>query len=394
MKTIAVFFGGQSAEHDVSIITALTSVIAPLELTKNYTVIPVYITKDGRWFVHEKLKDIATYQNGAIQDKLSRVKSTGVICGNGMKLLVPSGFGKRKEITVDIAFPAMHGTHGEDGELMGMFELAGIPYIGCGVAASAVAMDKVLAKKVASAEGILTPRGMYTDSALITKNPAATKTMCKGLHYPLFVKPAHLGSSIGVSRVKNEKELTNALEVAAHYDSTVIVEEAVPNLVEVTLPIMGPHTNPQPAVLEQPLTRSEDFFDFERKYMHGGKKGGKLGTKAGGKPSVKGSQGYSHIPANLPKDLFDVAVHTGLGVYRALGCDGIARVDMLVDTKAKKVYFNEVNPLPGSLYAHNWQQAGVSRVELVEKLITFALARHAEKATHTTTFTTNFLKQF
>ena len=157
---------------------------------------------------------------------------------------------------------------------------------------------------------------------------------------------------------------------------------------------MGPHTNPQPAVLEQPLTRSEDFFDFERKYMHGGKKGGKLGTKAGGKPSVKGSQGYSHIPANLPKDLFDAAVHTGLGVYRALGCDGIARVDMLVDTKAKKVYFNEVNPLPGSLYAHNWQQAGVSRVELVEKLITFALARHAEKATHTTTFTTNFLKQF
>ncbi|QQS18564.1 hypothetical protein IPL68_00410 [Candidatus Saccharibacteria bacterium] len=272
MQTVAVFFGGQSAEHDVSIITALTSVIAPLELTKKYKVVPVYIAKDGRWFVHEKLKDITTYQGGAIKDIISRVKPTGVVCGNGMKLLIPSGFGKRKEVTIDIAFPAMHGTHGEDGELMGLFEMASIPYVGCGVAASAVAMDKALAKQVATADGISTPRGVYADAELVASNPAALKTMCKGLRYPLFVKPAHLGSSIGVSRVTNEKELKNALEVAAHYDTKIIVEEAVVNLVEVTLPIMGPSTASQPALLEQPLTHSEDFFDFETKYMHGGKK--------------------------------------------------------------------------------------------------------------------------
>ena len=390
MKTVAVLFGGQSAEHDVSIITALTSIIVPLELTKKYQVVPVYIAKDGRWFVHKKLKDIKTYQGSGITDLTSQVKPTGVICGNGMKLLVPTRLGGHKVVNVDIAFPAMHGTHGEDGELMGIFEMCGIPYVGCGVAASAIAMDKVLSRQVATAEGIPTTRGVWFHSNNVKGDLNAVVNMCKGLRYPLFVKPAHLGSSIGISQVQNAAELKNGLEVAAHYDDKIVVEEAVQNLIELTLPVMGPPTDPQPALLERPLTTSEDFFDFDTKYLHGGKKG-----KGGGKKSgAKGAQGYSQIPADIPKDLYAQALKIGTDVYRAIGCDGTARVDMLVDSKTKKVYFNELNPLPGSLYAHNWQKAGVSKVDLVEKLIAYALERHAAHAKLATTFTTNFLKQF
>jgi D-alanine-D-alanine ligase len=209
----------------------------------------------------------------------------------------------------------------------------------------------------------------------------------KKLKYPLFVKPAHLGSSIGISRVENEKELANALEVAAHYDDKVIVEQGVQNLVEVTLPIIG-NSDPQPAMLEQPLTKPEDFFDFDTKYMQGGKKG-----KSGGKSSG-GSQGYSQIPADLPKDLYAKAEKLGLDVYQALGCSGIARVDILIDTKKGEVYFNEVNPLPGGLYAHNWAKAGISNVELVTRLIDFAEQRWQKQQKMNTTFTTNYLKQF
>ncbi|QQS19802.1 hypothetical protein IPL85_06080 [Candidatus Saccharibacteria bacterium] len=393
MQTVAVFFGGQSAEHDVSIVTALTSIINPLELTKKYRVVPVYIAKDGQWYVHEKLKNVALYRSNDLKDVLAQVKPTGVILGNGMKLLVPTRLGGRKTIPVDIAFPAMHGTHGEDGELMGVFEMAGVPYVGCGVAAAAVAMDKVLAKQLVYAEGLPVTKGVWFHSQMLGQDSKAAIRQCAGLRYPLFVKPAHLGSSIGISRVENMTELQNGLEIAAHYDDKIIVEEAVHNLVEVTLPVMG-NDNPEPALLEQPLLHAEDFFDFETKYLNGGKKSGKSMRSGGKKMGSKGAQGYSRIPADLPKELSEKAVKLALDVYRTLGCTGIARVDLLIDTKAKKVYFNEVNPLPGSLYAHNWAQAGISRVALVEKLTAYALERHAQRAKLTTTFTTNFLKQF
>jgi D-alanine-D-alanine ligase len=200
------------------------------------------------------------------------------------------------------------------------------------------------------------------------------------------VKPAHLGSSIGISRVENETELRNALEVAAHYDDKLIVEEAVQNLIEVTLPIIG-NDRPQPALLEQPMTKPEDFFDFDTKYMQGGKKGK-------GKGGAKGAQGYSQIPADLPKDLYTKAEKVGLDTYKALGCSGIARVDMLIDSKTGNVYFNEANPLPGGLYAHNWNKAGISNVDLVQKLVGFARERHTHRQALATTFSTNYLQQF
>lgn len=389
METIAVIFGGKSAEHDVSIITALASIIKPLELTKKYRVEAVYIAKDGAWYWDEKLKNIGLFTSGDIQDYLHRTQPASVQFDGGMTLVKASGIAGRKQSRkIDLVFPAMHGTYGEDGALMGLMDMAGIPYVGCGLSASAVAMDKVLAKQVATANDILVSKFLaFTKTELERQPGVAVKSITKTLKYPIFVKPAHLGSSIGISRVENDAALRNALEVAAHYDDKVIVEEAVHNPVEVTLPVMG-NDQLQPALLERPLTKSEDFFDFETKYLQGGKKGGK------GSKGAKGAQGYSQIPAEIPEEVYVRAEATGVAAYKALGCSGLARVDMLIDEKTKRVYFNEVNPLPGGLYAHNWNRAGVSNVELVQKLIGFAKERHTQRQALTTTFSTNYLQQF
>ena len=311
MDTVAVIFGGRSAEHDISIITALATIIKPLELTKKYHVVPIYITKGGAWYSDEKLKDIAIYTSGSINDLLDHLHPISLELDGGLKIVKASGIaGRKKYIKVDLVFPSMHGTYGEDGALMGLLDLAGVPYVGCGQAASAIAMNKLTAKQIAEDNHIPVAKYVFTTKAELEQDPAKVLKEVKAkLDYPLFIKPTHLGSSIGISRAANDSELANALEVAAHYDDQVIVEEEVKNLVEVTLPIIG-NDDPVPALLEQPLTKPEDFFDFGTKYLRGGKKGGK---------GTKGAQGYSQIPAKIDKDLYAKAEKTGLDVYKAFG---------------------------------------------------------------------------
>jgi len=377
-KTVAVYFGGRSTEHDISIITALSSVVKPLELSRNFTVIPVYITKEGKWVSDPKLKDVTLFSSGKIDEFLKKAKPVSVTFDGGFSI---------NSTKIDINFPAMHGSYGEDGSLMGVFRMAGIPFIGADMDASVIAMDKVLAKQVAESNKIPTSRFAFlTRDEFLTDQAGVTKTVAAKLEYPLFVKPAHLGSSIGITRVVNEDELHNALEVAAYYDNKIIVEEAVQNLIEVTVPIMGNKT-PQTALVERPLATSDEFFDFDNKYIRAG------GKKSGG-AKTEGAQGYSELPAKIGDALEKKSIDTALAVYRALGLQGTARVDLLIDSKSKKVYFNEVNPLPGSLYAHNWRAAGVSTVELVTDLVNLAEQRHAEQAKLHTTFSSSFLRQF
>lgn len=374
-KTVAVFFGGQSTEHDISIITAISSVIKPLELTKKYKIIPVYITKTGKWVSDSKLKNVELYRTGKIEEFTARAKPVQVTFDEGVQ------FDKQR---IDIAFPAMHGSYGEDGSLMGFLRMANIPFVGSDMDASVIAMDKVLAKQVAEANSIPVSKFVFfTRREILDDLDDAVKRSKAAVRFPMFVKPAHLGSSIGISRVKTNDELSNALEVAAYYDEKIIVEEAVPNLIEVTVPLMG-NSDIQVALVERPLAHSEDFFDFDTKYINGGKKG-----------SAKvGAQGYSELPAQLPNDLYDQSVNTAKRLYRAIGASGISRVDLLIDSKKGVVYFNEVNPLPGDLYRHNWRAAGISSVELVDRLIKYAEEKFVERTKLTTTFSSNFLQQF
>lgn len=382
-RTIAVFFGGQSTEHDISIVTALSSVIRPLRLIGEYEVIPVYIGRDGRWFSDHQLTDIKTFSSAKIEQYLKTTKPVRIEIGGGLRLVKPGGL-KEKIINIDVAFPAMHGTYGEDGSLMGLLRMSGIPFVGCDQAASVVAMDKVLSKQVASANGIDVTRSVHFSSSEFAANPTAVIERAKVLKLPLFVKPAHLGSSIGITKVGDYSELEHAIEVAAHYDDLVLVEEAVENLIEVTVPIIG-NEQPETALVEAPLSHGDDFFDFETKYIREG------GKKSGG---GKSAQGYSQLPAELPGNLYERSRCVALDVYKAIGCSGIARVDLLIDAKVGVVYFNELNPLPGSLYVHNWQRSGVSATELVQRLIGYAVERHDNTKHIEKTFSTNFLKQF
>lgn len=388
MKTIAVFFGGKSTEHDVSIVTALVSVIKPLELTGVYNVIPVYIAKNGSWYSDEKFKDITLYSSGKISTFLEKIEPISVKFDDGLIIIKKGKFGSKIETHVAVAFPAMHGMNGEDGSLMGVLRMSGVPFVGCDLEASVIAMNKLLAHQVLTMTGVDShPYEGVTKDEFVNHSEQMHDRL-SSLSYPLFVKPVHLGSSIGITKITQRESLDEALEVAFSYDTVVIVEQAVPNLVEVTVPVMGPSNSPIAGLVERPLMTHDGVFDFETKYISGAKGGKKMGGK------MKGSQGYSELPAKLDGDLYDQAVNLAKKVYVTTGCSGIARVDLLIDNETKQVYFNEINPLPGGLYDHNWRAAGMSSVELVTKLVGYAEQRAIEQQTVNTTFSTNFLQQF
>jgi D-alanine-D-alanine ligase len=376
-KTIGVIFGGRSAEHDVSIITAHTPIIQSLLATGQFNVQPIYIGKDGSWYSGKAMNDIAFFKSD-LEEKLKKQKQIQLAFNKGLKLIIRSGL-SQKSVSVDVVFPAMHGTFGEDGSLMGLLRMAGIPFVGCDIFASAVAMDKTLTKQVISAEGVpVVPFTWFTKNDWAKKKEAIKRDIGK-LKYPLFVKPVHLGSSIAITKVKEALELENAIEVAFHYDDKVLVEEGVENLIEVTLPIMG-NDELRLGGIERPLNKTE-FFDFNDKYLSGGKKSGGVNNQ------------YSEIPADIDKNLAEQVEEYGRATYRILGCSGIARVDFLIDSASNKVYVNEVNTLPGSLYCHNWRKMGVSDIELVTTLVDLAEERFKNEQKLTRVFSSDILKK-
>lgn len=378
-QTVAVIFGGRSAEHDVSIITAHIPIIESLKAAGKYEILPIYIAKDGSWYAEAGMDDLAYFKNPQYEEKLKSAKKLQLQFDDGLVLQWPGLLGKSTK--VDVVFSAMHGTYGEDGSLMGLLRMAGVPFVGCGLSASAVAMDKVLTKQVLTAENIpVTPYVWFTRYDWQNKQAELEQAIEK-LNYPLFVKPVHLGSSIAISKVKEPEDLLDAIEVALHYDDKVLVEEGVEDLIEVTLPIMG-NDELQLACLERPLNETE-LFDFSDKYLAGGQKGSEAGVN---------SQ-YSEVPAQIDEALADVAKDYAQQTYRTLGCSGIARIDLLINAATSEVFVNEVNTLPGSLYHHNWKKAGVSNVELVTKLIDLAFDRVAHEAKIAYTFDSEILQK-
>ena len=376
-KTIAVVFGGRSAEHDVSIITGHIPIIQSLLAGGQFEVVPIYIAKDGSWCSDKAMNEMAFFKQPDLQTILAKQKKIELSFDNGLTLIWPGMMSKRQRI--DIVFPAMHGTYGEDGSLMGLLRMAGVPFVGCDMAASAVAMDKVFTKQVLSTEGIsVTPYVWCTKTDWQLRKAEFLQKVSR-LRMPLFVKPVHLGSSIGITKVKQQSELENAIEVAFHYDDKVLVEEGVENLIEVTLPIMG-NDSLEFAGIERPLNNTE-FFDFTDKYLSGGKKSGGVNSQ------------YSEIPANIGEKLSRQVKELGAKVYTTLGCSGIARIDFLIESTLGNVYVNEVNTLPGSLYCHNWKKVGISNVELVSKLVALAEERFNLQKNTTYTFESDILKK-
>ena len=383
MKNVAVVFGSRSAEHDISVITAINAIIEPLKLTNKYKPIPVYIAKDGSWYSSDELGSIDFFAGGDVETKLKKLKKINLKFDDGLWLVKPGIGGEKTKI--DVVFPATHGTYGEDGSLMGLLRMADVAFVGCDLQSSVVAMDKGLTKTVLNEVGLPSVKYVLFSDLDYKKDKKAVEAKLDKLKFPLFVKPVHLGSSIAITMVKDKKQLDNAIELAFHYDDGVIVEEGVTDLTEVTVPVMG-NEEPRVALVEESLNKHAGFFDFQAKYMDQGK------TKKINDSSDKGS--YSRLPAKLPKKLYEECEQVALDAFIGIGASGTARVDLLIDNKTKKVYVNEINPLPGSLYAHNWKRAGVSNVELVSELIKFAEERYEKYQKLDTVFESNYLKQF
>ena len=377
-KTIGVFFGSGSPEHDVSIITAQLIISGLKGL--GYKVVPVYITKKGQWMIGEDLGNLKMFtnpekkvadENRFAQYYLDMEESVGKIVFKKKGVL-------GKTVTIEIAFPALHGSFGEDGTIQGMFEMFGVPYVGCDVSSSAVAMDKALTKIVMQNAGVPTTKFVTLIKSDWKKDIENCKLKIENsLKFPMFVKPVHLGSSIGIGKARDEKELVQKIEVAFYYDNKVLVEEAVNEVMDVTCCIIGNET--LTASLLQESVYNKDMFDFEEKYL-----------KDGGVQTGK-AQNSLVIPARLDESVTKQIQETAKSVYKALGCSGIARVDFLFDKQTKEFFANEVNPLPGTLYHHLWKASGLELNQLLQKLIEYAEEKYKQKREVNFTFESSLL---
>jgi D-alanine-D-alanine ligase len=374
---IGVFFGGKSPEHDVSIITGQL-VISELKKSE-HNVVPIYLGKNGEWYVSQELGTLKFFQDPEKDKKLlefSRV-SLDLEKSQGKMVFQKKGFIART-IEIDLAFPAFHGSNGEDGTMQGLFELCNLPYVGCDVPSSAIAYDKILTKTYYKSMGITTANFIFFGKRDWEKNRAEIIANIKNaLRYPLFVKPPKLGSSIGISKAKNDKELELAIEVALHYGEKVLVEEGVENLMDITCCVIG-NDELEASLIQESVFESE-LFDFKEKYLVDG--GAQLGN----------ATNSLVIPARLDEDTTKIVQELAKEIYSGVGASGIARVDFLYDKVAKKVYANEINPMPGTVYHHLWKASGLELSELLKKLIDLAILRHSEKNKFKYTFDSDMM---
>jgi D-alanine-D-alanine ligase len=364
---VGVIFGGQSGEHEVSLASA-RSVIAALDPAK-YEVVPIGITHRGRWLTGgDPMALLTAGVTEPAPDENAAPAALATQSVPSSRELVPGATGQRFP-TLDVVFPVLHGTYGEDGTVQGLLELAGVAYVGCGVLASAVGMDKIACKAVFATAGLPQPRYLPIKRRDWERSPGAVIASIEAaLRYPVFVKPANLGSSIGISKAQDATELAASLTDAARYDRRLLVEEAVPNAREIEVSVLG---NDDPiASAPGEVVPSNEFYDYAAKYIDG--KSGLL------------------IPAPLPAQIAARARELAVQAYKAIDGAGLARVDFLLDGDTLELFVNEVNTLPGftaiSMYPKMWEATGVSYVELVDRLIDLALERHQDKARSLTSF--------
>lgn len=365
---VGLIYGGKSGEHDVSLQTAL-AVIKAFDQSK-YDIMPFYITKQGEWRAGAQIEgtvdrlDLLTFSE---QKEGISANALSSLFERTLQLKARTGVSDGTDISadeyapIDVIFPLLHGTFGEDGTIQGLLEMANIPYVGAGVLASAVGMDKVFMKKVFAEEGL--PQCKYrhcTRTEWRRNSSRFIKEIEVALGYPCFVKPANLGSSVGISKANHQDDLMQAIEEAFRYDRKVIVEEAV-DAREIEIGVLG-NDDPKASVPGE-VVSSSDFYDYRAKYMDG-------------KSSMI-------IPADLDPDRVQELREMAVRAFRAVDGSGLSRVDFFIRSSDGKMMINEINTMPGftpfSMYPLLWQETGVSYQELLDELISLAMQRHAEK---------------
>ena len=356
--TVGIIFGGRSGEHEVSLVSA-TSIISALDKDK-YDIISIGIAKDGTWFAGDEVMDAL---KGGKRPPLEREAVILPLPSRKGLYFIKGG----KTIPLDVVFPVLHGTFGEDGTIQGLFEMAGIAYVGAGVMGSSVGMDKIIQKDVArDASVVVTPSTWFLSRDYKNAPDKVMEGIERIFQYPYFVKPANSGSSVGISNAHNRKELKASIEDAIRYDRRILVEKSIEDGREIEISVLG---NDAPiASCPGEVISSNEFYDYDAKYVDGKSK--------------------TLVPADLPKKTADKIKEIAITVFKALDLCGMARVDFLV-TK-DEIFFNEANTIPGftsiSMYPKLFEASGISYSKLLDALIKLALERHEEKSRLLTTY--------
>ena len=394
---LGVFFGGNSVEHEISVIT-MSQAMASINEDK-YEIVPIYIAKNGVMYTGDDLLDIYQYKDMEVLLKRSYQVT---IVNDGKSIIVvryPSPIvGKKVLNTIDVAFPIVHGTNVEDGTIAGFLTMLGIPFVGPDIMASSVGMDKILMKKVLRESGIpvVDYKGFYS-MEYIKEEDKVLNEIEKELKYPVIVKPGNLGSSVGIRKAKNKVELQEAIEFAMEFSDRIIVEKAVENLQEINCSVMGNIADSETSVCEEPFF-SDEILSYADKYMAGGKsdKSGKGNTAIKGKIGAK-SQGKGmavsnkKLPADISEEKRKEIEKLTKETFKVLGCSGVSRVDFLIDKDTDKIYVNEINTIPGALSYYLWEASGKTFEQELDELIEIALKRQREKEKLTFSYDQNIL---
>lgn len=399
---VGVFFGGKSVEHEISVIT-MNQAISSLNPEK-YEIVPIYIAKNGVMYTGDDLLDLYSFRD--MEVLLKRCYKVAVVNdGTAVKVVrCPAPIiGKRVLNTIDVAFPIVHGTNCEDGTMAGFLNLLGIPVVGPDIVSSSLGMDKILQKRVLNDSGIpVVDFVSFYSMEYIKDEEKILKEINEKLSYPVIVKPGNLGSSVGIRKAKNNVELEDAIEFAMEFADRIIVEKAVENLKEINCSVIGNLSEGEASVCEEPFF-SDEILSYADKYIGNGKsKGGTIGggkgtnIKLGSKSApAKGASdnGFSNkkIPADISKEKTEEIQKLAKEVFKVLGCSGVARIDFLIDTKADKVYVNEINTIPGALSYYLWEATGKTFEQELDEVIDIAIKRQRDKDKLTFSYDQNIL---
>ena len=380
---LGVIFGGQTVEHEVSVISALQAIKNMNE--EKYNIIPIYIAKDKTWYTGHMLKDIETYKNF---DDLKKYSKKVVLCKNGEEFVLQTvnGLFRKTVAVLDIVFPIVHGNNVEDGSLAGYLETVGIPYVGPHILGAALGQDKVVLKQVLVSANIpiVNYTWFYDNEYLEDKDEILKKI--KKLGYPVIVKPANLGSSVGITKAKSEKEIESAVEEAIKYDNKIVVEECINDLVEVNASVLGNYEFQKVSVLEE-VMGADEILSYSDKYLSSSKTKGSTGSK--------GMASTSRIvPARISKELTKKIQDTSKEVFKLLNLSGVCRIDYLIDSKTNKYYVNEPNTIPGSLAFYLWKETNLVYKDLLDEMIQIAIKEYKNKAKKLRSFDTNIFEGF
>lgn len=381
---VGVIFGGDSVEHEVSIITAVQAM--EYINSDKYEVIPIYIAKNRICYTGSCLTNMETYKD------LNQISSLATeVCltrkGNEFVLINLKSKFKRIINTIDVAFPIVHGKGVEDGSLAGFLDTLGIPYVGCDMLGASIGQDKVIQKQILQAEEIpVTDYIWFYESEYISSSSTILEKI-DSLSYPVIVKPARLGSSIGISYVKSREEIENAIDTAISYDDKIIVESVVPNLLELDCAVVGNHESIEVSAIGEMLT-SNDILTFEDKYLADGSK--KTCNKVSNDTSALGFQ----IPAKIDKEIEEQIIKYSKESFRALNLKGITRFDFLVNKKSKEVFVNEPNTIPGCLAFFFFTPKDICYTDLLDRVITLAIKDYKNSEKKISSFESNVLATF